>query len=271
MAATLANTKIAVDFLQFDVSLFKATGEDKVDLDSLDDQGHKCRMVVVCDVPHPDQQPCTIIDCLDSHVAAPGGRIHRATWGSFFGLPKRGYPKDPSGQYLLVLTNEELKAAKVTQAFNDLTVEKVVDLAPFLTHHGTGTPVYVLPARDADDKTLRLYWTFVEVLADAGRGMLSRLTRRGSTTRYVLVADKARGIMAYPVADLRDQPYEVRHVSVNDKDKAKAAVFLDEAYNQDPAMAPAEDGVAKLLEERLRALQAQQLEQSVQPAAPKPA
>lgn len=273
MATTLANTKVAVDFLQFPVALYKASaGKERVELDSLCTCKGRPHQTIECDTVHPDAPVCTDLNCLERHLLdGEGKRRHLMTFASWFKLPLRGYPKD-ADKHDVVLTAEEIAAAKVKKQYDDLTCEKVVDLAPFMTEYATGEPVFVLPPKKADEKELRLYRIFVEVLDEQKRGMLTRFTQRGSTTRYLIVGNAAKNILvAYPVSDMRDLPYDVRSVPITDKDKVKANVFLDEAYSKDATFAPAEDGVVKLIEDRLLALRdraaAPQQEASTAPPA----
>lgn len=249
MASTAVKCAVALDLLQLpDARFFNAAANDRISLRSLCDclpGGSPAKQHNVCENPK----------CGKDYSSAQG-------------LPLRAWPRDNPQ---VIVPKERLDEAKSARKVESFAIQKTVDLAAFLARYTIGEPYYVLPPEKATDSTLRLYRLFVEALGQSKRGAVAPLTIRGTTHRLILIADETRNLLvAYKVFDLREPPYEVQRVTVDDKDRRKAAVFLDDAYQVNPDFPAEADPVMLVLEEELKRMQAQALGEAVTASATAP-
>jgi non-homologous end joining protein Ku len=199
----------------------------------------------------------TICTCGERALSAPitCKKCHKDFGFSWQNVPDRVY--DAGGGQLVILSKEEMDAAKSSVNYESMQVERAVDFKRVASDYVLGDPKVMLPEEGAVKEHIKAYQLIVSALAVDGRAFLARFTMRGTTYRLCIVADPERGVLvAYEVNDAQPLARDLPKMQVSDKDLAQAKALIATLASDDITFPADPDPLEALLSKKLEAVMA---------------
>ena len=169
-------------------------------------------------------------------------------YSSWQGVPDREF--DAGSNVKIILTKDEIDAAKSSNVHDMMQVEKIVSLSQFASRYILSEPKYLLPDADAPGAQKKAYRTIV--LACEGKVMLTRYTNRGISKRYAIVGDTKKNVLvAYEVDDAKPVSVDIPKEPIDAKSIASAKALLAASESEDIEFVADPDPIEELISNKI--------------------